>query len=206
MGSIPPHALFLRRDDRHDSGRILLRGSFFQLHVVRVVVLRVCPVLSGPGDLSIFCFASENQVGRVGLSGVFNSRICWWLEFLPHGANRGVGQLSDLFWAGNYLRGAAPQRSFFAPEALCAEFSKRNRAASQMRSLRSDRVDRSESRFPRLARWRRILHRAFAEGGNTGPLIAIRSCRGACAKRLGSSVFDTNDATPCLTRNFHGGE
>ena len=47
----------------------------------------------------------------------------------------------------------ASRRSLGAEETLCAEFSKRSRAASQMCSVRRDRIERSESRLSRCPRW-----------------------------------------------------
>ena len=46
-----------------------------------------------------------------------------------------------------------------------SHITERSRAAPQLRSLRRDRVDRSESGLPRRARRRGILHGAFAESG-----------------------------------------
>src|SRR5207253_5524953 len=89
---VSPHALFHRRNDRHDSRRIFLRSAFFQLNVVRVLVLRFCPVLSRSGDLSFFRFAGENQdrkSTRLNSSHVATSYAVFCLKKKMNAASRG---------------------------------------------------------------------------------------------------------------------
>ena len=96
MGRVSPNALFHRRNDRHDSGRIFLRSAFFQLNAVRVVVFRFRAVLSDQVIYLFLYFAGENQMDRLGLSSVLIVRLCCRHEFLSHGAGGCPGQLFDL--------------------------------------------------------------------------------------------------------------
>src|SRR6266568_2358673 len=97
MGSVSVKPLFLCRDGWYHSGRVFFRRAFFQLDVVRVVVFRLRAVLSRSGDLFVFHFAGEDQMGCLGFSGVLAAWICPELEFLPHGAGRCFKQLSNRF-------------------------------------------------------------------------------------------------------------
>jgi len=106
VGSISAKPLFFCRNDRYYSGRIFLRCAFFQLDAVRVIVFRVCTILSGSGDLFTFHFAGKNQMGCLGFGVFFPFWFCRWLRFLPDGAGRSFKQLCNLFRARNYLRGA----------------------------------------------------------------------------------------------------
>ena len=127
---------------------------------------------------------------RLGFSSVLIVRLCCRHEFLSHGAGGCHGQLSDLFRTGNYSRCSPSRRSLGAKKALCAEFSKRSRAASQMRSVRRDRIERSEPRLPRGPRWRGVLHATFAESGNNRAIDCSRlavSRRPAFEKHYGTA-------------------
>src|SRR5437899_8865536 len=97
VGGFSTDALFFCRSDRHDGRCIFLRREIFQFNVVRVLVFRVCAVLSRSGDLHLVYPAGENQMARLGFSRLFAIWIFCEPKFLSHGAGGGIHELSDLF-------------------------------------------------------------------------------------------------------------
>src|SRR5437763_14208232 len=73
-----------------------------------------------------------------------------------------------------------------------------------MRSMRCARIERSESRFSRRARWRRVLHGAFAESGDIRSVVFVAAslCRGV--NRVGPARRHSAVATTLLDQVFLG--
>src|SRR4026207_735038 len=73
-----------------------------------------------------------------------------------------------------------------------------------MRSLRRDRIERSEPRLPRGTRWRGVLHGAFAENGNARALDFVAASLRRGVNRVGPAQRHSAVATTLLDHEFLG--
>ena len=101
MGPFPAYTLFLCRNDRHNGCGVFLRQQFFERHAHRVVVLRLCTILSRRGHLHPFYSAGKNQMARLGFRRVLAARICAEFEFVPRRAHSSVRELLHIFRSRN---------------------------------------------------------------------------------------------------------
>src|SRR5439155_12566520 len=132
VGRISADAVFSCRNDRHHGRRIFLWRQLFQFNAVRVVILRFYTILPRPGDLRFVYLAGEDQMARLGSRCVAVRPIFPRPNVVSRGAGGGIRELSDLFWTGDHLRGAASRGSLGAPYAFCSPVSQRSRTIAQM--------------------------------------------------------------------------
>ena len=82
--------------------RIFLRREIFERHANRVVVLRLCALLSRRNHLHPFYFARQNQVACLGFRCVFAAWVCRELKFLSRCAHCRFRQLFHLLRSGDH--------------------------------------------------------------------------------------------------------